>query len=373
MKVVMGGLVAVAATAGTALAGGLDRTGQSVGVIFEEGRYAEFSFGGANPSVSGIEVNPTLGLDGFQPSGSVSPSFRNFGAAYKDDISEHWSYAIIYDQPFGAAVDYPTGTGYFAEGAVAEFGSQALTGVLQYNLANNGSVFAGLRLQEVEATATIPFIPGGGYDVVGAPDWGTGYLVGVAYEKPEIALRVALTYNSEVEHSLDTVETSGLGTNPSSTEIVTPQSINLEFQSGIAADTLLFGSARWVEWGNFTIAPADYSSNLLTGGPLVAYAGDYTTWTLGIGRRLNETWSVAASLGYEEPVGEIVNNLGPTDGFKSIGFGATYTQDNVKVTGGIRFVDVGDASTTSPFPPPPASEFEGNTAIAAGIKIGFNF
>ena len=116
MKVAIGGLFAVVATAGAALAGGLDRTGQSVGVLFEEGRYGELSFGAANPSVSGVEVNPGLGTD---PSGSVSPSFTNLGFAYKADLNDTWSYAVIYDQPFGAAVDYPDGTAYFASGAVA--------------------------------------------------------------------------------------------------------------------------------------------------------------------------------------------------------------------------------------------------------------
>ncbi|NKB28167.1 MAG: hypothetical protein GKR99_11660 [Rhodobacteraceae bacterium] len=217
------------ATATVANAGGLDRSGQSLAVLFEQGRYAKLSFGGVDPNVSGV-AGPLLGPGAGFESGSVSPHFANFGAAYKADLNETLSYALIYDQPFGAAVDYSDASPfYFAADAVAEFSSQALTGVLQYNLPSNISVFGGLRLQEVEATANIPFIdPVFGYDVVGSPDWGVGYVVGAAYEKPEIALRVALTYNSEVEHSLDTVEMSPLDAGAprsSQTEIITPRSL----------------------------------------------------------------------------------------------------------------------------------------------------
>lgn len=374
MKILFATATALTVAAAVANAAGLDRSGQSIGVLFEQGRYGELSFGAVSPSVSGV-AGPLLGQGAGFESGSVSPNFANFGAAYKADLNDTLSYALIYDQPFGAAVDYTNASPfYFANAAVAEFSSQALTGVLQYNLPSNVSVFGGLRLQEVEATTNIPFIDVDfGYDIVGSPDWGVGYVVGVAYEKPEIALRVALTYNSEIEHSLDTIEMSPLdGGAPrsSQTEIITPRSINLEFQSGVARDTLVFGSVRWVEWGDFAIAPADYEA--LTTMSLVGYAGDYTTWSLGVGRRLNDTWSIAATVGYEEPLGAFVNNLGPTDGFASVGIGATYTQGDMKITGGVRFIEVGDADTALPGIAP-AGIFDGNTAVAAGIKVGFTF
>ncbi len=70
---------AVAATAGN-----LDRTGQSISALFEEGRYVEFSLGSISPSVSGTS---TAGL-GSVNSGDISPSSFQFGAAYKADINE---------------------------------------------------------------------------------------------------------------------------------------------------------------------------------------------------------------------------------------------------------------------------------------------
>ena len=93
------------------------------------------------------------------------------------------------------------------EGSNAELNSNALTGVLQYNLDNGTSVFGGLRAQTLEAEAVVTSVPGP-YSADGDRDLAFGYLVGVAYEKPEIALRVALTYNSEIDHDLETTEIS---------------------------------------------------------------------------------------------------------------------------------------------------------------------
>ena len=61
------------------------------------------------------------------------------------------------------------------------------------------------------------------------------------------------------------------------TPIDPPQSVNLDFQTGIAKDTLLFGQIRWVDWSNtpIDIPPA------VDPAPLLSYADDrisYTPW-----------------------------------------------------------------------------------------------
>lgn len=272
--------IAIAALLGsacTAQAGGIDRSGQSILALFESGRYAEFSLGSVSPDTSG---NAVAALGGFG-SGDMTSSFLQLGAAYKADINDRLSYAIIYDQPFGADVDYPTGTGYFAA-YPAEFESHAITGLLRYKFQNNFSVHGGLRVQSVEATAAVPFVAG--YRVSGDRDIGVGYVIGGAYERPDIALRVALTYNSGIKHDVQTSESFGGVPIPgSNTEIETPQSVNLDFQTGIAQDTLLFGGIRWAEWSEFDITPIGYQG--ATGGAsLVSYDNDVFTYTLGVGR-----------------------------------------------------------------------------------------
>lgn len=101
MKSLLTGAAALAVGASAAQAGGIDRSGQSVAVLFEQGRYVEFSLGTVNPAVSGVGSVFIGGGD----SGDMAPAYLQFGAAYKADLNDQWSYALIYDQPFGADVD----------------------------------------------------------------------------------------------------------------------------------------------------------------------------------------------------------------------------------------------------------------------------
>lgn len=369
MKHYISSVTAACLVAGSAGAGALDRTGQSVDALFETGRYLEFSFSSVSPSLSGVS---STALGPARNSGDIAPSYRNFGGAYKADLNETLSYAVIIDQPFEAEVDYPLGTGYFAAGSNANFNSFALTGLLQYNMPSGFSVYGGLRLQSVEADAAISFAPFGlDYTAKADVHYGLGYVLGAAYEKPEIALRVSLTYNSEINHSVDTVETQrGLPDVNTSTDFNTPQSVNLAFQTGVAPGTLLFGGVRWVDWSNFDLDPALFQQ--LTNGSLLSYEDDIFTYTLGIGRKLNDTWSLAASLGYEETSGNFFTNLGPADGQESIGIAAIYTRDKIKITTGIRYIRIGDTVTRAG-PVAPAANFDDNDAIAFGVKIGYSF
>lgn len=340
------GLLALMTT-GTAMAGGIERSAPSVSLLFEEGRYGEFSYGYVNPSVSG-----TFGAG--TPSGDMAPGYSLVGFGYKQDFGDNLDFALVVDQPVGADVAYPTGTGYPFTGATAEINSIGVAGYLRYSFSSNLSILGGIRAQRVNADLALP--TGGGPYALSVPnETDFGYALGIAYEKPEIALRVALTYFSEITHTL-----SDNSSNPF--DVVIPQSVNLDFQTGIAANTLLFGQIRWAEWTAFDISPPEYGASLASG------TSDVTTYTLGIGRRFNENWSGAVTIGYEAPDNQPAGNLAPTDGYKSIGIGATYTQDNMKITAGLRYVDIGDTTTSTI-----GASFTGNSAIAAGVKVGFTF
>lgn len=361
MKRILTTATALVAVATTVQAGGVERSVQSVAILFEQGRYAELSYGHFSPDVSG-----TVG-GGAISSGDMSPSYSNLSLGYKMDIGERMSFALIIDEPIGADIAYPGTLGlgtYPLAGTTAELTSSAITGLLRYKFENNFSVHGGLRYQTVQGDVSIPLV--GGYKMSTQTDGQLGYVVGVAWEKPEIAARVALTYNSAITHNLASVET-GLVPATAGFETEVPQSVNLEFQTGVAEDTLLFGSIRWVDWSEFTIAPPAYAQ--VTGGrPLVAYPKDRVTYNLGIGRRFSENWSGAATIGYEPSDGEVTGNLGPTDGMSSFGLAATYTMENVKITAGVRYVDIGDAVTEVV-----NGNFQNNDGIGAGIRIGYTF
>ncbi|RAZ83608.1 hypothetical protein DDV93_15035 [Cereibacter johrii] len=372
MKIWTMALGGLALGAGAAAAGDIERSQQSVGILFEEGRYAEFTFGAVNPDVSG-----SVGGIG---SGNMAGNFNTWSLGYKQPLGANMDLALILDQPIGADVDYPDEGLYPLAGTTAELRSNAITALLRYKFQNNVSLYGGLRAQSVEGKAHILFdiyqngtyIATTDYNLETNRDWSLGYVLGVAWEKPEIAARVALTYNSAIDHTLEGDET---GTNPifgdrsgeSDFDTTVPQSLNLEFQTGIAEDTLLFGSVRWVDWTEFLIDPEIYQY-YFPGIPLVAYESDRWTYTLGVGRRFNEQWSGAVTVSYEPQTGDDTGNLGPNDGFRSIGIGATYTHENMKITGGIRYVELGNATTRGV-----GAEFDDNNALAAGIRVGFTF
>ena len=362
------------ATAGIAEAGGIDRSGQNIGIIFEQGNYAELSYGQINPSVSGTDVA------GF-PTGSVADKHTLPGIAVKYDFTEKLSGAVIYDNAYGADILYPgvaEGGSPVLGGTLAKVDSEGVTGILRYRFNENFSVHGGIRASKASGEVALSgaaYSVLSGYNVQFDETWSTGYLAGVAYEKPEIALRVALTYFSKVSHDMDTTEVlpAALGgaTVTSVTTVDTPQAVNLDVQSGIAENTLLFGSVRWVDWSNFLIDPQTLVA--LTGSGLVSLE-DTTTYTLGIGRKFNENWSGSVFVTYE-PGGSdnLVSPLAPTDGYKGIGVAAVYTRDNMKITMGARYLDLGDAQPETGTPDTARASMSGNDAVALGVKVGFSF
>jgi long-chain fatty acid transport protein len=284
-----------------AQAGGLDRSGQGVGIIFENGNAAELTFGSVQPTVTG-ELGTT--------SGDIAPDYTQFGFGVKLQVNDQVSVALISDQPFGADVDYNT-AGYLLQGTSASVDTQGITALVRYELDEKYSVHAGLRNVSAEGAValTLPAPYGSTYSSAS----GSGFVAGAAYERDDIALRVALTYSGEIDLALD-------GSDGDLTTTL-PQSVNLDFQTGIAADTLLFGSVRWVNWNGFTL-----TDSVL--GPLLALTSDVYTYNIGIGRRLNDQLSVSVSVGHEASTDEAASDLTPTDGYTSIQIGAAYDLGN---------------------------------------------
>lgn len=348
---------AFAALATGSFAGGLDRSGQSVGLIFEEGNKVQLSYGSISPSVSGVGLSTVS-------TGSVANKYSQVSGGIKYDISSELSFALMADSPFGADVSYDAASPEYA-GTFAKVKSQAVTGILRYKVSDRASVYGGLRYQTASGSIRLAGGAHGGIDYTLQldSDAGLGYVVGASYEVPDIALRVSLTYNSKVKHDLAASQT-GLGggalTAAGTVTVETPESLNLEFQSGIAQNTLLFGSIRYAKWGDF-----DVVSPIL--GDL-ADLSDSTSYNIGVGRKLNDTWAVSASFGYEASGGGEVSPLAPSDGSKSIALAAVYTMDEVKVTTGVRYVKLGDATTTNG-----AANFTDNDVLAVGVSVTFGF
>lgn len=359
-KILMGTTILVLAAA-NANAGGIDRAGLSYDILFEEGNYVELGFSRVMPTVTG---SYPVGLGGGS-TGDMATDYSTYSLSYKHQFSDRLHLGLFINTPYGADASYTQGV---YTGLSATWESKQIAGVLRYEVTPAISVYGGLRYVRSEAEINLPsaLLSGATYAANGAAE-DFGYIVGAAFEKPEIALRVALTYEGEIEQSFDTTEVGTLvgGTQETTTNVTLPQSLALDFQTGIAKDTLLFGQIRWAEWSVWEVRPSAYDD--VTGEAITGFDNDVVTWQLGVGRRLNETWSVFARATYEKANGGEASRLAPTDGSKAIGIGGTYTKDAMKITAGVEYVELGDAVDGSDV------VFEGSEAVGFGMSVGFRF
>lgn len=406
MKKVLSAGAALLLTTSIAQAGGIDRSGNAYSVLFEDGNYVQLSYSSVSPEVSGEYPGGT------GSTGNMAESYSSAGLALKYGISEQLDLALFINQPFGANADYGIG---FYDGLSATWDSTQVAAIAKYQVSSNISVYGGLRAVESKAVIAIPdgliragiaagveanvpsavprpvpttgpifesfpeplqnailaaTSPPGALEYSAETESNTqfGYVIGAAYERPDIALRVSLTYESGMTHDFKTRETlpAAMASNAgSTTDIEMPQSLALDFQTGVAADTLVFGSVRWSEWSVWEVRPTVYES--VTGNAVTGIDNDVFTYRLGVGRRISDELSVFGRVTFEDGNGGVASRLSPTDGSTSYGIGGTYTMDNVKLTGGIEYAILGDATDGTPV------EFADNTALGFGLSIGYSF
>lgn len=360
-------------------AAGLDRSGQSISAFLHPGNYAEAGFTIIDPTIEGKDLPPRgsnksvsdMGEDYYFPT-----------AAVKVQATDQISLGLLYDQPFGADSQYSTDAGAFGDGKQGtgvEVKTNNITALIGYQPTENWNVYAGPVYQTVKAKVSLrgaayggPTAVGG-YDIALKEDDAYGWLAGFAYSIPEIALKAAVTYRSEIKHEVETFETFGLGKlifPSSTTEVTTPQSVNLDLQSGIAKNTLAFANIRWVHWSQFAVTPnvlKEKSKN-----NLIDYSDDQWSATVGLGHKFNAKWSGTAAVGWDSGAGNPVTTLGPIEGYWSVGLGGQYSPaENYFIAAGVRYLWLGDAQAQTGGTV--VGSFEDNTAIAYGMKIGYRF
>ena len=236
-----------------------------------------------------------------------------------------------------------------------------------------------------------------GYDAKIKETKGTGWLAGAAYQIPEIALKASVTYRSEIDHDANVTETgfSALRAIPTATAaidaiaaapaekltITTPQSVNLDLQSGIMADTVAFANIRWVNWKDFSIRPDKFGqvsevATAASGGNgfnLIDYTDDQWSVNAGVGRKVTDKWAGNVSVGWDSGAGNPVSTLGPTEGYWNLGVGVQYSPTPATfIAGGVKYFWLGDADANVSSGTV-VGEFEDNNAIAYGLKLGYRF
>ena len=387
-------------------AAAMDRSGQSISAFLQPNNYFEGGISALDPSVSGKDTFggkiSDMGEDYFFPS-----------AALKIQATDNISVGLIYDQPFGADAYYSDGrasSGASLAGTDVEVKTNNLTALIGFQPNESINLYAGAAYQDVKGDLTLASVP---YKASFKKDENFGWLAGAAYQIPEIALKVSLTYRSEIEHELKTTESipglsgklaylqanpvapgptpeyieyaTALGTakamqgvmsgESADTKIKTPQSVNLDFQTGIMANTVAFANVRWVEWGGYGI-DIDKFRKLTTlmgkGQNIIDYDKDQWSANVGVGRKFNDQWAGNFSVGWDSGAGNPVTALGPTEGYWNVGLGAQFSPTPATfIAGGVKYFMLGDADGQSAGQP--VGKFEDNDALAYGLKMGYKF
>lgn len=438
-----------------ASAAGLDRSGQDVTAFLQDGTYGEVVYTYIDADVSGKDIsgNPTSDI-------AQAYDFGRFGV--KADINDTFSVGVLYDEPWGAAVEYQGNSNFVSQGADATVNAltggrvpnaataqaglrQAQDGITQLRTAiaaaaggdttklqtqlnntvadarrlgsvlrvsstaeeqkgqgtnveirtqnatlllgaklgenKNLQIYGGPQMQrltgEVHLRGTA-YGPMTGYDANIGADMGYGWVAGVAYHKPEIALKAALTYRSKIDHERSIAETIPVTgyQNSQNFKATLPDSWNLDFQTGINPTTLLSAKVRYVPWSDFAIRPPQYGTVTATGNnnkplPIVNYSKDQWSAELGLGRKVSDKLAVSGSVGYDSGAGNPISTLGPIKGYYSLGLGAKYNvTPEWSVSLGGKYFKFGDATAQLPNGTK-VGEFDDNDGYAVGLKLAY--
>lgn len=337
-------------SAASAQAGGLDLSGQSISPLFEDGTFIELGLGSVDQRISGQTLTGSV-------SGDIGKKVGLFTGSLKMDLSDELSFALILDQPFGVDLSYSDADlTYPFVGSAAKIESHSMSAVLRYKFGDRVAVHGGVRAIRSSGEASLPYLS---YSMVSSTETDFGFLVGASYEVPEIALRASVTYSSEVDVDFTATE-NGVLVGPMA--VTLPDSINFDFQTGIDEKTMFLAGARWVDWTDTEVSPANFPG-------LVTHDHSTVSYRFGLARQLTDTFSGSVVYGWEKSQGGLSGNFAPTDGFQSLAVSAKYDiSEKTSVSGIVSYRWWGDTTTSTIM-----SDFSDNTGVGYGLKLSHNF
>ena len=368
------------------LADGYERSNLDTSFLYESGSYAEFGMGRVTPSV------PAKTLAGVRFQDNVAPSFVVRSAAVKASIADNFDFGFWYTTSGnGVLIDW--GSNFPAEGSTitADLNFPTLVGIAKYRVSENFSLLGGLKQVSIDggSSVTLPIsaanIARADYSLSTAS--ATTSVFGIAYEQPEIALRVELTAEGDTDLSVPATfnqtassEEGVTANNQTGTiEAGVGDAVTLKFETGIAANTLLFGSVRHSKWKNdqsfvpfVAFVPGGGGATVTTSGQVSDF-GDSSSYTLGLGRRVNENISVSGSI-YRSAGGNCDEDsaLAPTCGNTAVSIGSKLNVfDNANLSLGLTWSQRGDATIVSGGNE--LAQTGSSTVTSIGAKLSFNF
>jgi len=272
-------LVLILLSVGDVLAGGFDNTGRPFGIIFgadDRPNELRLSYTHISPEVDG-NARPTRNSASISnvESNELIANFENIEWAIRYRVNDKVSCAVRFEEPFRAEVRYRDDSlsyTHIPDSAEPEvhtvapiasvYESDSLSVACRYGWLNDFQrfyVFGGPKYQKVKGSfsSDLSALSLGSADNLSV-NLGSGrefgYLAGIGYEIPSLAVRVSLIYHSEIEYTLKGESYTPV---PDFTEriksmarakMLTPQSVHLNLQTGVAEGWLVFGEFKWSEW-----------------------------------------------------------------------------------------------------------------------------
>ena len=354
---------------------GLERVNIDPSFMFSEGSTAEIGFGNVSPSLPAVKGTGSAFIFG---SGlDVATSFSVLTGSVKTELGDNFDLGLFYtSQGNGVGIDYGT-IGSEADVTIkADLEIPTLAMIGKYQINEAMSVFVGAKQSTVKKGATLKLgsdtsaISGNGNvlpDVTShwelAKKSGIGAIYGAAYEMPEIALRVVLTIEDDIDLAVPATSKGGLASTGTATASI-GDAMSLNFQTGIAEDTLLFGNIRRSSWADNQVkvpTPAGLAQ--------VSSFSDGDSYSLGIGRKISDDLSVSISGFYDGSSGGAVSELAPTGATRTLSVGGKYAiADNADLSLGGSYSKRGDVLTGTY-----KASLTDSEVISLGAKLAFSF
>ena len=373
-------------------AGGWEASALDTGFMYKDGNYGELSYASLDYDVKATALkNPGGTASNITEKNIVKDQNRTV-FSFKTSVSDFTlglsSFTSAAMQLNGSGSTYYSGNGTAIPSADAEISTLAF--ISKYSFSENFDLLLGVNQNTLaDSTATTSR---GTYKISGKS--GTGEIYGVAYSMPEIALRVELLAQPKAKitastnyvpsaYGVGTIAAALTGGDTACTVVPAggvnfnstlnrPETYTLNFQSGIAENTLLIGSIHQTNWSKAQIDVPTGCTASATGSKFT----DTTTTKVGVGRKLSDNWSVLASYQQETGGNKTTTSLFTVNnGYQSINLGASYTFDNITISGGYSYTDIGNISVIIPVSGTDTTfaTYKNNTASALGLKVGVSF
>ena len=164
----------------------------------------------------------------------------------------------------------------------------------------------------------------------------------------DIAMRVELVIEPNTNISNFTAKTSA--NSSTTTAAVTgesmkiPQTTTLNFQSGVASNTLIYGTIRQGSWTDAQISiPAGNSA-----AAIASAFSNKTSYSVGVAQKFSEQFSTTFSYKTEAGSGSTSTDFFTlSDGSQTYSVGARYAMGNMMLSAGYSYTVLGDVTVSA--------------------------